>query len=201
LSLPNELIEEIASYLMVDRVDMYNFRLVNKQVGEGAAHAFKHLLVQDRILYPRYECLAHFAFLCSAFLGVNRMVRSITLVAEGLKAHEYGSGWAWEHFVQWEDVVCTDKDLEIMLHIDASHAAELRITNQFIHRGGYRQLLGQILKDCPNLKVVNVRKLEVNNHMDASLVRACSLFHRPESRSQAGMALQCSRTCHSTARA
>jgi hypothetical protein len=201
LDIPYELIGEIANHLMENRVDVSNLRLVNSHVAMGAMNTFKNVLVQDRVLYPRYDCLAHFAFLCSAFLGLNRMVRSVTVVGEGLKAHEYGPGWAWEHLLQWEDVECTNKDLEVMYDIDASHAAELRTTNQFIHGGGYRRLLGQIIKDCPNLKVVNVRKLEVSTHKNTPLAWAGSLFHRSTSRSRAGLARGCSKNFPSSARA
>jgi hypothetical protein len=174
-------------------------RLISKQIAHGVLAAFERVLVKNRTIYPRYDSLAHFAFLLRAFKSLDSHVRSVCLVAEGLKVHEYGSVWAWEDFLQWEGVECTAKDLDIIDKINADHENELSMTDAFIHRGSYRAMLGQLLSECPNLEVINVRKLKVSIYKNATLPSTDILFYSQENRFLVGLVPPSSRSCPSIA--
>jgi hypothetical protein len=159
-SIPNELLIEIASHLE-NRFDICNMRIVSKRFACALLPTFSRALVQERTVYPRYDSVAHFTFLLRTFSALSFYVRSICLVAEGLNMHEYGAMWAWEALLQWRGYNCTGKDMDIINEINTAHANNVATSNAFIISGGYRNMLGQLLATCPNLEVLNIRKLKV----------------------------------------
>lgn len=90
---------------------------------------------------------------------VVRYVRSITLLAEALKEHEYGYSWAWEDLQIWADLCPTNMDYKIMRSIDDAHAQDVEENGDFIISGEYRTMLTTLLQRLPNLATLKIRKL------------------------------------------
>jgi hypothetical protein len=117
-------------------------------------------------MYPRYDSVARFLSFLVRFPALQFHVRNLTLVAEGMKVHEYGYDWAWEDLQNWENVVFNNNDFRLVNEINAAHAEDLFTTNSFIFDGGYRIMLGLVLSRCHNLRSVTVRKLKVSTLKD-----------------------------------
>lgn len=90
---------------------------------------------------------------------VAKYVCNITLLAEGLKEHEYGYVWAWEDLEIWAELNYTEKDVEIINNINAAHADDVVVNGDFILSGQYRTMLITLLQRLPNLATITVRKL------------------------------------------
>lgn len=153
--------------MLLSPADMGQLRLVNKHLDHLIWASFLRKLVKGRTLYATYANLAHFLGMLHVFAGraLNLEVRSVCLVADGVKEPEYGYEWAWENLLQWdvEGLDCTKEDMNIINEVNAQHAKFFGINNAFINGGGYRSMLVAILNACPNLNVLNIRKLEVSH--------------------------------------
>lgn len=90
---------------------------------------------------------------------VAKYVRNITLLAEGLKEHEFGYVWAWEDLQIWADLKFRNKDVKIINKINATHADDVMTNGDFIISGEYRTMLTTLLQRLPNLGTITCRKL------------------------------------------
>ncbi|KAJ4985084.1 hypothetical protein SVAN01_09455 [Stagonosporopsis vannaccii] len=143
--------------MIVDGEDLLNFGLACKAFTPAMRYALgKH--INDMTVYPRF---ARMKALLEAVEDpkVAHFVRTITLLAEGLKVHEYGYAWAWEDLQILAELNPTDKDFSIMRTIDAAHAQALNEDGNFIISGMYRKMLTTLLERLPNLTEVTIRKL------------------------------------------
>ncbi|KAF1940569.1 hypothetical protein EJ02DRAFT_445433 [Clathrospora elynae] len=179
---PSELIAEIGSHLE-SATDFMNMRLVNKYVCNSLKPVLYRSIADNRTIFPRYESIAHFLSLLNSDSKhvLHKYVRSITLVAEGLRQHEYGYGWAWEQLQDWENVSVTENDMEIIDEINNRHANELSFNESYYNGGGYRTMLGHLLALLPNLRTITVRKLKVGEHVPgwngSKLLQSLSFFY------------------------
>lgn len=96
---------------------------------------------------------------------VAKYVRNVTVLAEGLKEHEYGYQWAWEDLQIWADLKFTDDDLDTINKINISHADDVAMNSNFITAGRYRSTLTALFQCLPNLSTITVRKLEPGEHI------------------------------------
>lgn len=112
---------------------------------------------------------------------VGAHVQSITLLAEGLKEHEYGYEWAWEDLQIWGGLEFRKKDVEIMNEINASHAEDVITNGDLIIAGEYRDMLTTLLQRLPNLKTITCRKLDAGEQIPgwsgADRFKELSFFH------------------------
>lgn len=92
-------------------------------------------------------------------------VHNITLLAEGLKEHEYGYDWAWEDLQIWGNLKLRNKDIQIMHEINASHAEDVVTNGDFVITGEYCGMLTTLLKQLPNLKIITCRKLDAGEQI------------------------------------
>jgi hypothetical protein len=139
--LPGELISDIASYL--DKKDLLNMRLVNKKMCGAMSYVFKVAIADNRTIFPRYVSLAAFFLLLNSEPCLSLLVRSVTLVEEGLKEHEYGHNWAWERKGDMEGLCMTRDDFNILNQIEVEHLQARDLDQSFINGGGYRVMLGK----------------------------------------------------------
>jgi hypothetical protein len=160
LSLPTELVLEVASH--VELPDLSNLKMTSKGFLAMLKQKWLDELHHGRVIYSTYESMKRFLCMLQAVDGLLQRVTEIELVAEGLKLHEYGSEWAWEDVGQWEQVEIKQEDVNVINKINADHAVGVENSNNFLHVGGYRNMLGQIIAACPNLRKVNIRKLKVS---------------------------------------
>lgn len=116
------------------------------------------------IIYPRLANVKAF-LLAVQHKTVATHVQNVTLLAEGLKEHEYGYAWAWEDLQIWGDLKLRNKDIEIMNEINASHADDVITNGDFIITGEYRILLSTLLQSLPNLKTITCRKLDAGEQI------------------------------------
>jgi hypothetical protein len=156
------MIGEIASHFD-DQQDIFNFRLTSMMLTEVEAPWFFRLLTKGRTIYSKYACMAHFLGMLRAFSAyhLGSRVTGLSLVSEGLRMHEYGPDWAWEEMSLRDDVDITMNDQQIISKINSDHADEVYVNGAFITGGGYRSMLGMIIAACPNLEVINIRKIKV----------------------------------------
>lgn len=159
---PGEIVEKIAGYLDNAR-DIGNLRLVNKHFARATTGTFFRSLLQDRVIYPRYESVGRFVALLVRFPALGPSVRYLTLVTDGMKMPEYGYMWAWEDLQNWENVDFTAEDLHLMGEISNDHVGDMALTNSFINGGGYRTMLGLIFERCSNIRFVFRRVLKVGD--------------------------------------
>ena len=112
---------------------------------------------------------------------VAKYVRNITLLAEGLKEHEYGYIWAWEDLQIWADLKFTENDIKTINDINASHANDVVENGDFIITGQYRSILTTLLQSLPNLVTITVRKLQAGEQIPgwsgAKLFKELSFHH------------------------
>jgi len=92
-------------------------------------------------------------------------VQNITLLAEGLKQHEYGYEWAWEDLQIWASLKFRTKDNQIMHEINVSHAEDVITNGDFVIAGEYRSMLTTLLQRLPNLKTITCRKLDAGEQI------------------------------------
>lgn len=123
---------------------------------------FDYLLGQSSPIYSKYESMVRFLSMIQAVDGLGERIKALELVSEGLRGHEYGSQWAWEDLCHREQVDIAEEDFEIMNKLDADHALAVHESNGFLHTGGYRTMLGQIINACPNLQDIYIRGLRVS---------------------------------------
>jgi hypothetical protein len=86
---------------------------------------------------------------------VAKYVRKITLLAEGMREHEYGYVWAWEDLQIWMDLDYNPNDIRVINQINADHANARDIQSAFIYSGQYRELLSAIIKATRKPKTLN----------------------------------------------
>jgi hypothetical protein len=129
------------------------------------------MLKKHRNIYSRYASMAHFLGMLRDFAeyGLGKEISSLSLVSEGLRFNEYGYEWAWEQMASEDDVTITWTDEDVMDKINIDHYAEVNNNGAFLTGGGFRSMLIAILAACPNLKVINVRKIKVS----LSQMRSC----------------------------
>ena len=112
---------------------------------------------------------------------VAKFVRKLTLLAEGLREHEYGYVWGWEDLQVWMNLDYNPNDIRVINRINADHANARDNQASFIYSGQYRELLSGILKACPNLDRINVRKLAPGEQIPGwggkKLFEQLSFFH------------------------
>jgi hypothetical protein len=123
---------------------------------------FDYLLGQSLPIYTKYESMVRFLSMIQAVDGLGERVKALELVSEGLRGHEYGSQWAWEDLCHREQVDIAEEDFEIINKLDADHALATPESNGFLHTGGYRTILGQIINACLNLQDIDIRGLRVS---------------------------------------
>lgn len=112
---------------------------------------------------------------------VGNHVRNITLLAEGLKEHEYGYIWAWEDLQIWADLQFHAGDVKIINDINAAHADDVMANGDFIISGEYRMMLTTLLQRLPNLKTITCRKLAAGEQIPGwpgvGLFEKLSFYH------------------------
>jgi hypothetical protein len=164
------LINEIAYHL--EKADICNLRLASRRMLGASEPAFRDAIVNNVTIYARYDSLSDFLLLLAEKPEWKSYVRSVCLVSDGMKEHQYGYSWAWENLEHWENVRFADKDFDLIDDINDAHTKDLVITTPFINSGGYRAMLHQIFYICPKLKNINVRKLKVSlPHLFCTSVR------------------------------
>ncbi|KAJ8112432.1 hypothetical protein OPT61_g5194 [Boeremia exigua] len=162
LSMPVEILQTIAATI-VSSVDFCNFRLINKRIREVTTHSMGMRIV-NMTIYPRYTSIKALIQTIE-HEDVVKYVRSITLLAESPRVHEYGYSWAWEDLQMWSHLEYTDKDLMVMQDIDAAHANDIDHNGGFITTGHYRIMLTELLSCLPHLATIKVRKLNPGEHV------------------------------------
>ncbi|KAF2027078.1 hypothetical protein EK21DRAFT_115196 [Setomelanomma holmii] len=160
--IPCELINEIASHL---GPDVNKFRTANKRFHVATSPSFHREMARDRHIYPRYANMARFLQLLSHFPLLVEYMRTVDVISEGLREHEYRSGWAWEDLAIKEGKGLNMQDSEILYEIDEDHVNEVVGANTFIFSGRYRAMFGQILGQLHRVHTINVRKLKNDEHI------------------------------------
>jgi hypothetical protein len=143
--IPNELLSHIATYL--NKEDLASMRLVNKRTSGALQHVFGLSIVENRTIYPRYASISAFFLLLNSNPSLSAFVRSVTLVGEGIKEHEYGHLWAWERMTEVHGVRMTMDDLNILDEVEFEHLRARDLDQAFVHGGGYRTMLGKYHTD------------------------------------------------------
>jgi len=176
--IPAELLGKMAA-MIVDGKDLLNFGLACKRFVGAMKYALGKR-INGITIYPRFANM-------KAWLEavkdphVANLVHSITLLAEGLKEHEYGYAWAWEDLQIWAEINPTDMDFEIMRTIDAAHAQDVDENGAFIISGTYQKMLTTLLERLPHLTKVTIRKLapgeQIPGWSGAKLFKKLSFFH------------------------
>lgn len=69
---------------------------------------------------------------------VAKFVRKLTLLAEGLREHEYGYVWGWEDLQVWMNLDYNPNDIRVINRINADHANARDDQASFIYSGQYR---------------------------------------------------------------
>ncbi|KAF1912897.1 hypothetical protein BDU57DRAFT_521494 [Ampelomyces quisqualis] len=161
--LPVELFDEITSYLKVS--DLCHFKFTSRDGRIAIQNQWHDAILLQTPIYSTYESMKRFLSMLQEVKGLAWRVKALELVSEGLKLHEYGSEWAWEYLTQWEQVDNTAEDVSIINKINADHALAVEDSNGFLHMGGYRILLEQIIAACPELTGINIRKLKIDEHI------------------------------------
>jgi hypothetical protein len=173
-NVPLELLYETMSNL--DRAEINQLRSTCHQLDYKIWSDKLRKLTVGRTLYATVANLANFLGMLNTFAprGVSGEVKELCLVADGAKAPEHGYGWAWENLLHMELVevdakgellpakMATKDDLQIIKDATMRHTNFANINNGFINSGGYRAMLTAILIACPNLDVLNIRKLKVS---------------------------------------
>lgn len=166
--------EEIESY-----ADFHNFADSHIRFYHGTRWAFAKW-VRNMTIFPREDQMRH---ILEAVQDpeVAKFVRKITLLAEGMREHEYGYVWAWEDLQIWMDLEYNPNDIRVINRINADHANARDNQSAFIYSGQYRELLSAIIKACPNLDRINVRKLAPGEQIPGwgakNLFKQLSFFH------------------------
>lgn len=148
----------------MDKKDICSLRRTCNRLLDSTERAFTQVLVQDKAIYSRSASMAHFFAVLNAFpaLELGLKVKSLTLVEECLKEHENRSEWAWEEIEQRMGFNFTAQDHNIIAKLNRDHANDVHFHGVFLTGGHYRTMLGSILAMCPNLRVLNIRKLKVS---------------------------------------
>jgi hypothetical protein len=122
------------------------------------------MLTKHKNIYSRYASMAHFLAMLRGFAeyGLGAGFASLSLVSDGLRINEYGYEWAWEQMALEDDVIITRADEDVMDKINTDHYNEVNNNGAFLTGGGFRSMLIAILAECPNLKVINIRKIKVS---------------------------------------
>ncbi|UPX10118.1 uncharacterized protein EKO05_0000789 [Ascochyta rabiei] len=156
--LPDEIVTEIAA-VIDEPEDLGHFRRVNKRFNAATKYVLGKRIANDFTVYPRH---ASMKALLTAVRddGVAKYIRNITLLAEGLKQHEYGYIWAWEDLQIWAELTITENDIKTIHEINAAHANDVIENCDFIITGHYRSMLTTLLRLLPNLATITIRKLQ-----------------------------------------
>ncbi|KAF1927055.1 uncharacterized protein M421DRAFT_422289 [Didymella exigua CBS 183.55] len=154
--LPDELLGEIGAYIEKPK-DFVNFSFASHRFRRATIHV-QGQRIDNITVYPRLACM-------KALLGAvqdemaGKYVRNITLLAEGLKEHEFGYDWAWEDLQIWGGLEFCNEDVKIINMINAAHSDDVMANGDFIISGEYRTMLTAVLQRLPNLRTITCRKL------------------------------------------
>jgi hypothetical protein len=135
------LITEVGTHLGKD--DIISMRMVNKRFFFAVKPLFGKVIVQNRTIFPTFNSVAAFIALLDSNPALPVHVRSITLVAEGLKEHEYGPSWAWEILMDRERFYFADGDHDIINYVNYEHTKAVASNTSFLIGGGYRTMLSK----------------------------------------------------------
>ncbi|KAF9693400.1 hypothetical protein EKO04_008724 [Ascochyta lentis] len=177
--LPSEIVGEVAAAIDDPR-DLGNFRRVNRRFNVATKHVVGKRIASNFTVYPRYASMKSLLSVVQDE-GVAIYVRNITLLAEGLKEHEYGYMWAWEDLQIWADLKLTKTDIKIIGKINTAHADDVIENGDFIITGHYRSMLTTLLQRLPNLATVTIRKLQAGEQIHGwsgvKLFKKLSFYH------------------------
>jgi hypothetical protein len=157
-----------------------NFQRASNRLNASSKHVVGKRITKATV-YPR---LAYMKAILAAVQNfqVAKHVHNITLLAEGLKEHEYGYVWAWEDLQIWADLKFRNKDVKVINEINAAHAADVIENGDFIISGEYRTMLTTLLQCLPNLKTITCRKLAAGEQIPgwsgAELFKELSFYHQ-----------------------
>jgi hypothetical protein len=174
--MPNELLDQVAMNL--DLGDLCNLRRVNRRINGASELAFHHRLAEGFNIYNTYMNIDSFFATLAQYPGLNIKIKSLTIVEESLKIHQYGTEWAWEALMDREQAQSTTDDKTLIHKISLAHARTVALNDHFVYSGIYRDALFAILSECVNLSTIHVRKLGVsiqNRQIahDFGLTRSC----------------------------
>lgn len=144
--------------------DIANMRLAGRRFCNAVRPSFLKAMVDDRTIYPRYEGFRSFLAILGMYSLLAGYVRKITLVAEGMRANEFGYMWAWENIRNLEDLEFEDKDCAVIVKVNRAHADDIALNGPFVNGGGYRSMLTALLGCLPNLQTIEIRKLKPGEH-------------------------------------
>ncbi|KAL5113874.1 hypothetical protein ACEQ8H_008254 [Pleosporales sp. CAS-2024a] len=165
--IPLEMLQEIMSYLELSHLG--RLRLANCYLERQIWSCHYRDLVKNRPIYATNDDMSDFIGMLRVFAwrGLDLVMTEIDLVADGVKAHEYGVDWAWEDLLlSSEDMIeCTDNDRDILASLNRQHTDYCQINQHFANSGGYRSRLVMILQSSPNVNTVNVRHLQPDEHI------------------------------------
>lgn len=165
---------------IVKAEDFCNFSFTNHRF-RGCAKYPLAQRISKLTVYPRFASMKAL-LVAIEDEEVAKYVRSIALLAEGLKEHNYGYSWAWEDLQIQTDLEFTQEDIEIMQDIDAAHAQDVIENGDFIISGEYRTMLTTLLRRLPNLTTITVRKLAPGEHIPGwsgiELLKDLSFYHQ-----------------------
>lgn len=166
--------------MIEDPEDFCNFRLVNKRFHTFSKYGIGKRISNRVTIYPRYASMKSLILVLQD-VEVAKYVRNITLLAEGMKEHEYGYPWAWEDLQIWADLKFTEYDIMTIDQINQAHADDIVENGDFIITGEYRSMLTELLKCLPNLATITVRKLAAGEQIPgwpgAKLFEQLSFYH------------------------
>ncbi|KAF3041881.1 hypothetical protein E8E12_004368 [Didymella heteroderae] len=154
--LPDELVGNVAVHIDKPQ-DFLNFQLASRRLNAASKYVLGKR-ISNVTVYPRLACMKAFVAAVENDT-VGKHVRNVTLLAEGLKEHEYGYVWAWEDLQIWADLKFRNKDIKVINEINAAHAHDVIANGDFIISGQYRTMLTVLLQRLPNLKTITCRKL------------------------------------------
>jgi hypothetical protein len=150
--------------MIEDQEDFCNLRLASHRFNKASKYGLAKRIAKDVTVYPRY---ANMKALITAVqdIEVAKYVRNITLLAEGMKEHEYGYYWAWEDLQIWADLELTKNDVGVINRINTAHYNDIIENGDFIIAGKYRLMLTELLVCLPNLATITVRKLHAGEQI------------------------------------
>ncbi|KAJ4350658.1 hypothetical protein N0V95_004563 [Ascochyta clinopodiicola] len=175
----DDIVTEIAA-VIDDPKDLGHFRRVNKRFNTATKYVLGKRITNDFTVYPRFASMK--ALLTAVRdKGMVKYIRNITLLAEGLKQHEYGYLWAWEDLQIWADLTLTESDIKTIHEINAAHADDDVKNGDFIITGHYRLMLTTLLQHLPNLATITIRKLQPGEQIPGwsgtKLFKELSFYH------------------------
>ncbi|KAF2996833.1 hypothetical protein E8E13_003331 [Curvularia kusanoi] len=160
--LPNELLGKIVDYLE-DPKDTYSFRGVSTCFLD-LYHRSVAKKLSDSTVFPANVSMVNFLKHLKN-PDIAKYVRELTILAEGLSEHIHGYAWAWEDLLLDMGVPVEDEDVNLINRINDIHHDDSLLDDAFHASGIYRNMLTTLLRRCPNLKTIYVRKLKAGEHI------------------------------------